>query len=115
MPVSQQTSAAVRLAVGPDTVEDVPARMREHGGRATPARRLLLLEALVSNSGHRSADELRAEVQAHAPDVQMLPWKQEAVAKVPDVNRRLMVFLLYFQRKCTNSRPKFLESFSTRW
>jgi hypothetical protein len=33
--------------------------MRAHGGRATPARRLLL-GALVENPGHSSAEELAA-------------------------------------------------------
>jgi Fur family transcriptional regulator, ferric uptake regulator len=42
--------------------------MRAHGGRATPARRLLL-GALVENPGHSSAEELAAYVHARAPDV----------------------------------------------
>jgi Fur family transcriptional regulator, ferric uptake regulator len=51
-----------------DGVEEVLARMREAGGRATPARRLLL-RVLFSEGKHRSAEELAAEVQAQAPDV----------------------------------------------
>jgi Fur family transcriptional regulator, ferric uptake regulator len=54
----------------PGAVEDVIALRREHGGRATPARRLLL-EALFGSQGHRSAEELAAEVRAHAPDVHL--------------------------------------------
>jgi Fur family transcriptional regulator, ferric uptake regulator len=51
-----------------DGVEEVLARMREAGGRATPARRLLL-RVLFSEDTHRSAEELAAAVQAQAPDV----------------------------------------------
>jgi Fur family transcriptional regulator, ferric uptake regulator len=58
-------SAAV---AGRDGVEEVLARMREAGGRATPARRLLL-GVLFSEGEHRSAEELAAAVQAKAPDV----------------------------------------------
>jgi len=51
-----------------DVIDRVLALLRAHGGRATPARRLLL-GALVASPGHRSAEELAAEVQARAPDV----------------------------------------------
>ena len=51
-------------------VDDILALLRRHGGRATPARRLLL-NALFGSSGHRSAEELAAEVHARAPDVHM--------------------------------------------
>ena len=50
------------------TVEDVLALVREHGGRVTSSRRLLL-EALFDGPGHRTAEELAGTVQAHAPDV----------------------------------------------
>jgi Fur family ferric uptake transcriptional regulator len=50
------------------SIEDVLLRMREHGGRVTPARRLLL-NALFRDRSHRSVEELAAEVQAQAPDV----------------------------------------------
>jgi Fur family transcriptional regulator, ferric uptake regulator len=53
-----------------DAVEDVLALVRQHGGRATPARRLLL-QALFGSQEHRSAEELAAEVRAHAPDVHL--------------------------------------------
>jgi len=44
------------------------ARLRQHGGRATSARRLLV-EALISAPGHQTADELTTGVQAIAPEV----------------------------------------------
>jgi Fur family ferric uptake transcriptional regulator len=50
------------------TVEDVLALVREHGGRVTTTRRLLL-EALFEGPGHRTAEELAETVQATAPDV----------------------------------------------
>jgi Fe2+ or Zn2+ uptake regulation protein len=53
-----------------DAVDDVLALLRRHGGRATPARRLLL-NALFGSGGHRSAEELAAEVHAQAPDVHL--------------------------------------------
>jgi Fur family ferric uptake transcriptional regulator len=51
-------------------IEDVLALVRQNGGRATPARRLLL-NALFGNREHRSAEELAAEVHAAAPDVHL--------------------------------------------
>ncbi len=59
-----------REAAGHDLIEDVLARMRQHGTRVTPARRLLL-GALAASRGHRSAEELAADVQARAPDVNL--------------------------------------------
>ena len=53
-----------------DAIEDVLTIVRQHGGRATPARRLLL-QALFRSHEHRSAEELAAEVRAHAPDVHL--------------------------------------------
>lgn len=68
--VTQDAHAAPQPGVGPDLIEEVLARMRAHGGRATSARRLLL-SALVEHPGHRSAEELAADVQARAPDVHL--------------------------------------------
>ncbi len=51
-------------------VDDVLALVRRHGGRATPARRLLL-NALFDSGEHRSAEELAATVHAQAPDVHL--------------------------------------------
>jgi Fur family transcriptional regulator, ferric uptake regulator len=56
--------------IGRGAIEDVLALVRRHGGRATPARRLLL-NALFGSTGHRSAEELAAEVHALAPDVHL--------------------------------------------
>jgi Fur family transcriptional regulator, ferric uptake regulator len=53
-----------------DAVEKVLALVREHGGRATPARRLLL-DALFGSTRHRSAEDLATEVHARAPDVHL--------------------------------------------
>jgi len=53
-----------------DAIEDVLALVRKQGGRATPARRLLL-QALFGNREHRSAEELADEVRSHAPDVHL--------------------------------------------
>ncbi len=50
------------------TIDDVLAGMRQRGGRATPARRLLL-GVLFRDRQHRSAEDLAGEVQALAPDV----------------------------------------------
>ena len=61
-PVSERTDR--------DAIEDVLALVRRHGGRATPARRLLL-NALFGSRDHRSAEELAAEVHAVAPDVHL--------------------------------------------
>lgn len=50
------------------TIEDVLLGLRERGGRATNARRLLL-RALFRDRKHRSAEELAEQVHAQAPDV----------------------------------------------
>jgi Fur family transcriptional regulator, ferric uptake regulator len=50
------------------TVEDALALVREHGGRVTSSRRLLL-GALFDDPGHHTAEELAESVQAQAPDV----------------------------------------------
>jgi Fur family transcriptional regulator, ferric uptake regulator len=59
-----------RTAEGTDLVEEILAMLRERGGRATPARRLLL-EALVGDQAHRSAEELAAHIREQAPDVNL--------------------------------------------
>jgi len=50
------------------TVEDALDLVRQHGGRVTSSRRLLL-RALFASKGHRTAEELGSEVQAEAPDI----------------------------------------------
>jgi Fe2+ or Zn2+ uptake regulation protein len=52
------------------SVEDAVEVVRQHGGRVTASRRLLL-RALFASQGHRSAEELAAEVQSEAPDVHL--------------------------------------------
>jgi Fe2+ or Zn2+ uptake regulation protein len=52
------------------SVEAVLALVRDHGGRATHARRLLL-EVLFEESGHATAEDLAAAVQAKVPDVHL--------------------------------------------
>jgi Fur family ferric uptake transcriptional regulator len=53
-----------------ETVDDVLSLVREHGGRVTSSRRLLL-HALFDMPGHRSAEELTELVQAQAPDIHL--------------------------------------------
>ncbi|HVC24208.1 MAG TPA: Fur family transcriptional regulator [Acidimicrobiales bacterium] len=60
--------SALAAGTGPTSVDDVLARLRARGGRVTNARRQLL-EALFSSTGHRTAEDLAAEIQGRAPDV----------------------------------------------
>jgi Fur family ferric uptake transcriptional regulator len=53
-----------------EAIEAVLALVRKHGGRATPARRLLLT-VLFGSTEHKSAEELAAEIRAQAPDVHL--------------------------------------------
>jgi Fur family ferric uptake transcriptional regulator len=71
-PVRMAGEAAETLTEHADrqAIEDVLALVRRHGGRATPARRLLL-NALFGCREHRSAEELAAEVHSRAPDVHL--------------------------------------------
>jgi Fe2+ or Zn2+ uptake regulation protein len=59
-----------RPAAGREAIEQILARMREHGIRATQPRRFLL-GALLDSPGHHSAEELAAAVQARAPHVNL--------------------------------------------
>jgi Fur family ferric uptake transcriptional regulator len=68
--MAKEAAQAVTETAGRDTVEEVMALVRAHGGRATPARRLLLT-ALFGSREHRSAEDLAAEVHALAPDVHL--------------------------------------------
>jgi len=52
------------------TVEDALALVRRSGGRVTSSRRFLL-QALFDSEGHRTAEELAAQVQAEAPDIHL--------------------------------------------
>lgn len=53
-----------------DPVEEVLELLREHGGRATTSRRVLL-SCLFEKGPHRTAEELAQEVQSIAPDVHL--------------------------------------------
>ncbi len=50
------------------TIDEVLAGLRERGGRATPARRLLL-GVLFRDRKHHSVEDLTREVQALSPDI----------------------------------------------
>jgi Fur family transcriptional regulator, ferric uptake regulator len=65
-----EAAATVTEPADRQAIEDVLALVRRHGGRATPARRLLL-NALFGSREHRSAEELAAEVHDRAPDVHL--------------------------------------------
>jgi len=60
------TSAANRTATA--ATEAILAVVRNHGGRATPAKRILVA-VLLASPGHRSAEDIAAAVRAQAPDV----------------------------------------------
>ena len=66
--MSRSSSHAEAGAPGVDSVEGALALLREQGGRVTSSR-VLLLRALFDSRGHRTAEELGAEVQAVAPEV----------------------------------------------
>lgn len=53
-----------------ETLDDAIEIVRQHGGRVTSSRRILL-RALFGSTGHRTAEELAAEVQAEAPDIHL--------------------------------------------
>jgi Fe2+ or Zn2+ uptake regulation protein len=53
-----------------ERVEEVLSLLRARGGRVTTARRQLL-EALFASAGHRTAEDLAAEIQARAPDIHL--------------------------------------------
>jgi Fur family transcriptional regulator, ferric uptake regulator len=52
------------------SVDEALDLVRQHGGRVTSSRRLLL-DVLFTDPEHRSAEELAARVQAEAPDVHL--------------------------------------------
>jgi Fur family transcriptional regulator, ferric uptake regulator len=68
----QHANEHVGAAAAPEaaTVEDALELVRRHGGRVTSSRRILL-RALFSSGGHRTAEELAAEVQAEAPEIHL--------------------------------------------
>jgi Fur family ferric uptake transcriptional regulator len=68
--VSKPQSPAVDDSEDATTVEGVLDMVRKHGGRITSSRRLLL-RALFDSKGHRTAEDLAAEVQEQAPDIHL--------------------------------------------
>lgn len=68
--VTGDTQAKPQRADDSGIIEDALTQLRQHGGRATSARRLLL-RALLASPGHRSAEQLAADVQASAPGVNL--------------------------------------------
>ncbi len=52
------------------SVDEALDLVRQHGGRVTSSRRLLL-DVLFTDSEHLSAEELAARVQAQAPDIHL--------------------------------------------
>jgi Fur family transcriptional regulator, ferric uptake regulator len=92
MPVDAQAPAA--QAVG-QVIENAVARLRQHGTRVTPARRLLLA-ALAAHPGHRTARQLAADVRAKAPDVNL-----STIYRNLDELERLQVI----DRTCTGDGP----------
>lgn len=60
----------VAIGAAVTTVDEVLELVRQRGGRATLARRVLL-EALFEADGHMSAEELGGVVQARIPDIHM--------------------------------------------
>jgi Fe2+ or Zn2+ uptake regulation protein len=52
------------------SIDEALDLVRRHGGRVTSSRRLLLA-ALFADRAHRTAEELAAEVQSHAPDIHL--------------------------------------------
>jgi Fur family ferric uptake transcriptional regulator len=53
-----------------ERVEQVLELLRANGGRVTTSRRLLV-QSLLTTAGHRTAEDLAAEVQTAAPDVHL--------------------------------------------
>jgi Fe2+ or Zn2+ uptake regulation protein len=68
--VSKPQSPVVDDSEDATTVEGVLDMVRKHGGRITSSRRLLL-RALFDSKGHRTAEDLAAEVQEQAPDIHL--------------------------------------------
>jgi Fe2+ or Zn2+ uptake regulation protein len=67
VPVARPAEAAALVS---DPVEQALDLFRAHGSRITTSRRLLL-RCLFGNTSHRTAEDLAAEVQALAPDVNL--------------------------------------------
>jgi Fur family transcriptional regulator, ferric uptake regulator len=68
--VSRRAPSEQRAPTEAATLEDALELVRQHGGRVTSSRRILL-RTLFATRGHRTAEELAAEVQAEAPDIHL--------------------------------------------
>jgi Fur family transcriptional regulator, ferric uptake regulator len=68
--VSKPQGPVVSQSGDATTVEGVLDMVRQQGGRVTSSRRLLL-RALFDAQGHRTAEDLAAEVQQQAPDIHL--------------------------------------------
>jgi Fe2+ or Zn2+ uptake regulation protein len=68
--VSRRTPEQPAAPVEASTLEDALELVRRHGGRVTSSRRILL-RILFGSTGHRTAEELAAEVQVEAPDIHL--------------------------------------------
>jgi len=53
---------------GPANIDEVMELVRHEGGRASTARRVIL-EALVAAGGHRTAEELAADIHSSHPEI----------------------------------------------
>ncbi len=67
VPVARSAEAAALVS---DPVEQALDLFRAHGSRITTSRRLLL-RCLFGSTSHRTAEDLAAEVQGLAPDVNL--------------------------------------------
>jgi Fe2+ or Zn2+ uptake regulation protein len=68
--VSRRAPTESATSSDASTIEDALDIVRQHGGRVTSSRRVLL-RTLFASTGHRTAEELAAEVQAEAPDIHL--------------------------------------------
>ena len=66
--VSRRAPSEPSASTEAATLEDALELVRQHGGRVTSSRRILL-GTLFTSKGHRTAEELAAEVQTEAPDI----------------------------------------------
>ena len=69
-PTQPATATPAATPPNADTLEDALEIVRQHGGRVTSSRRILL-RTLFSSTGHRTAEELADDVQAEAPDIHL--------------------------------------------
>jgi Fe2+ or Zn2+ uptake regulation protein len=68
--VTRRNQTPPSVPADANTLEDALELMRQNGGRVTSSRRILL-RILFAAAGHRTAEELAAEVQAEAPDIHL--------------------------------------------